>query len=162
MLDFGSHTNREGHDFQSFHPSLDESSGFETLSYALSIHGIGLPMRRLRRVEHDLRRRVCRTTAELHRRLPGLLQAQRPSDPVRLFCAGILDRRRAGIAHPTSELGLMLQRPRNITVFVASRYSYLFGEASKEGAPYLEKRHRDGNRLHRRQDGRPQYGHHAV
>jgi hypothetical protein len=54
-------------------------------------------MRRLRRMEHDIRRRIRRTTPELRRRLPGLLQAERFARGVRHIVARILPHLRVGV-----------------------------------------------------------------
>jgi len=51
------------------------------LRYALHL-GIGFPMRRLRRMERHLRRRISRKPAKLRGRLPGLLQAKSPADRI--------------------------------------------------------------------------------
>jgi len=51
------------------------------LRYALHL-GIGFPMRRLRRMECHLRRRISRRPAKLCGRLPGLLQAQYSADRI--------------------------------------------------------------------------------
>ena len=53
------------------------------LSLCSFCHGIRFPMRFVRRMEHHFGGRVRRTTPELRRRLPGLLQAQCASRRVR-------------------------------------------------------------------------------
>jgi hypothetical protein len=60
-------------------------------------NGIRFSMRVVRRVEYHIGGRVRRTTPELRRRLPGLLQAECASRRVRQLIAGILHHRRAGV-----------------------------------------------------------------
>jgi len=56
-------------------------------------HGIGIPLRGLRRVELHFGGRVRRASAELRRGLPGLLQAEPAAHRVRQLVAGVLDHR---------------------------------------------------------------------
>jgi len=62
---------------------LSAGTAAQPLSYALWVDAVWLPMCRLRRVERNVRRRIRGTPPKLCRRLPGLLQAERPSRRVR-------------------------------------------------------------------------------
>src|SRR5271166_4290460 len=64
-------------------------------------NGIRLPLRRLRRMEFHFGGRVRRTPAELCRRLPGVLQAKRPSYRIRQLVARVSHQRRTGVNEQT-------------------------------------------------------------